>query len=594
MIRKVETTLTPAAAYVRHSSGKQEKSPAEQRVELDKLAIRHGCQIVQRYDDAAVTGDSDSTERPGLADLLAGAKAGAFKLVLIWHTNRLTREHPMDGIALYNALRKAGVGLVSCCEGAIDLDDFAKQLLLFVGQKGNHDYLTELSARVLRAKLINAKEGRWNGGRANYGMDRALFDQEGQLICRLQPGEYISRPGHTVKLVPTNSQIKREAVCYAFQRFDEADLSLRALAREMHAKGFPPPLAVGWRDKSVYNILTTTAYVGTARWNHRPRGKYNQVRAGELVPVNSNDATTRLALPDDALEVVDAHEGFISREQFDRVQRKLAHQKTRHASGARIDYPLTGLLICKHCGKPMQGHGGGINNKGHTYTYRRYNCSHYLKYGIGGRNTTCGSHTLDAQRVLGWLVQALQETYLGPRRAELVQQVKTELIAAAKANSGDVERLQKRAAELDQQVNRLVRAIRTVDAAELVEEFSIVRADRDRVKAELTQAHRTTTPADVDSEAERIADSLAELGEALDDAEPAILREVLRQFVSRIVCEWEPYRTLRGGTRRRLKRGTVELRPIPGHSVCGLCEDRLDGESAKAARSELLERDQTI
>ena len=43
----------------------------------------------------------------------------------------------MDGIALYNALRKAGVGLISCCEGAIDLGDFGKQLLLFIGQKGN-------------------------------------------------------------------------------------------------------------------------------------------------------------------------------------------------------------------------------------------------------------------------------------------------------------------------------------------------------------------------------------------------------------------------------------------------------------------------
>ena len=49
MIRKAETNkLTPAATYIRHSSGKQEKSPAEQRVELDKLATKHGCQIVQR------------------------------------------------------------------------------------------------------------------------------------------------------------------------------------------------------------------------------------------------------------------------------------------------------------------------------------------------------------------------------------------------------------------------------------------------------------------------------------------------------------------------------------------------------------------
>jgi DNA invertase Pin-like site-specific DNA recombinase len=574
MIRKTENKLTPAATYIRHSSGKQEKSPAEQRVELDKLATKHGCQIVQRYDDAAVTGDSDSGERSGLADLLAGAKSGKFKVVLIWHTNRLTREHPMDAIALFNVLRKAGVRLVSCCEGEIDLEDFSKQLLLFIGGKGNHDFLTELSAKSLRGKLTNAKEGRWNGGRANYGMERALFDAEGRMVRRLQEGEYVKQPGFTIKLVPTSSQVKREAVCYAFQRFDEADLSVRALAREMHAKGFPAPRAGGWHDKSIYNLLTTRAYIGTARWNNRPQGKYTRVRAGELVSVSGKDAASRVALPDDALEIADAHEGFIDRAQFDRVQRKLAHQKQRHPSGARVKYPLTGLLICKHCGKTMQGHVTAGNCKNGPRLYYRYICGTYVKHGPGGMNTTCGSQHIDAQRVLGWLVQALQNVYLGPRRDELVHEVKAELAAAAKADSGDVERLTKRASELDKQVTRLVKAIGLVDAAELVEEFSIVKAERDWVKAELAAVRKTTTPTDLNTEAERIADSLAELGATLDDAEPAILRETLRQFVSRIVCEWEPYQTKRGNIRQRFKQGTVELRPIAGYDPWGYCEHR--------------------
>ncbi len=581
MIRKAETKLTPAAVYIRHSSGKQDKSPAEQRVEIDKLAARHGCQIVERFDDAAVTGDSDSGERPGLADLLTAAKAGAFKVVLLWHTNRLTREHPMDGIALYNVLRKAGVGLISCCEGAIDLDDFAKQLLLFIGQKGNHDFLTELSAKSLRGKLANAREGRWNGGRAPYGMERALFDADGRMVRRLRQGEYVKQPGCTIRLVPTSDQTRREAVSYAFQRFDTADLSVRALAREMHAKGFPAPKAGGWHDKSIYNLLATRAYVGTARWNNRQGGKYTRVRAGELVDISGNAPTSRLTLPDDAIEVDDAHEGFIPRDQFDRVQRKLAHQKQRHPSGARIKYPLTGLLVCKHCGKAMQGHVTAGKCKGGTRLYHRYICGTYVKHGPGGVNTTCGSQAIDAPRVLSWLVYKLQETYLGPGRDEFVQQAKAEVMAAAKATSSDVERLQKRAADLDREVGRLVKAIRTIDAAELVEELAIVRAERDRVKAELTQAQKLTAPTDLDTEVKEIVAILSELAEAIDDAEPAVLRQTLRQFVSRIVCEWEPYQTKRGNTRRRFKKGTVELRPIAGFSTCGYCEDRCDDAACK-------------
>ena len=243
----------------------------------------------------------------------------------------------------------------------------------------------------------------------------------------------------------------------------------------------------------------------------------------------------------------------------------------------------------------MQGHGSTDHGKSRTYVYKQYNCSTYLKYGNGhGRNSTCLSHTIDAHRVLGWLVYKLQETFLTSGRADLVQQVKAELTAAAKNNGGDVDRLQKRATDLDREVGRLVKAIRTIDAAGLIEELAIVRAERDRVKRELTQARKMGTPADLEAEAERLADTLAELGEALDDAEPAVLREVLRQFVSRIVCEWEPYQTRGGKPRRRFRRGTVELRPIRGYDSFDLCEDRLDDGSSGAIWKTVLAASKAI
>ena len=228
----------------------------------------------------------------------------------------------------------------------------------------------------------------------------------------------------------------------------------------------------------------------------------------------------------------------------------------------------------------MQGHVTTAQCKGGPKTYYRYICGTYVKHGPGGVNTTCGSQHLDAPRVLGWLVRKLQETYMGPAREDFARQAKLDLAQAAKANGGDVERLQKRVTELDKEVGRLVKAIRTIDAAELVEELAIVRGERDRVKADLARMQKLTTPTDLDAEVREIADTLADLGEALDDAEPAVLREVLRQLVSRIVCEWEPYQTKRGNTRHRFKRGTVELRPLAGFSTCGYCEHlRGDEES---------------
>jgi DNA invertase Pin-like site-specific DNA recombinase len=219
------------------SGRQQEKSPEEQEAEITKLAAREGCQVVECFTDEAITGDSSTSSRPGLAALLTAAKACKFKVVLAWHTNRISREDPMDAIVFYNQLRKAGVGLHTCCEGPIDLEDFAKQLLLFINQKANNDFLIEMSAKTLRGRIANAKAGGWNGGPAIFAMDRGLFDDDGHLVRRLQLGEYVRQAGHRVHLLPCTDQEKINAVLFAFTRFDRADLGVRDLARELEAKG---------------------------------------------------------------------------------------------------------------------------------------------------------------------------------------------------------------------------------------------------------------------------------------------------------------------------------------------------------------------
>ena len=74
----------------------------------------------------------------------------------------------MDAIGFYNQLRKAGVGLNTCCEGAIDLGDFAKQLLLFVNQKANNDYLRELSPPPASGYAVSLSKVTWNCGNKAY------------------------------------------------------------------------------------------------------------------------------------------------------------------------------------------------------------------------------------------------------------------------------------------------------------------------------------------------------------------------------------------------------------------------------------------
>ena len=155
-------------------------------------------------------------------------------------------------------------GCTPVAKDAIDLDASQSQLLLFVNQKASKDYLTELSAKSLRGKIANAKRGGWNGGAAHYGFDRGLFDDDGRLVRRLLPGEYIHMAGHHVRLVPSTDPVKVEAVRYAFNRADTADLTLRQLARELDAKGYPSPAGKGWTHKAITRLLTYRAYAGAS------------------------------------------------------------------------------------------------------------------------------------------------------------------------------------------------------------------------------------------------------------------------------------------------------------------------------------------
>ena len=385
-------------------------------------------------------------------------------------------------------------------------------------------------------------------------MDRGLFDANDNLVRRLQLGEYVRQAGHRVRLLPCTDQAKIDAVKFAFERFDSADISFRKLARELEAKGFPRP-GEGWTQSTVGRLLRSIAYAGTSQWGATAWGKYHEAQGEDIVPTGNGKRRGRRKKPlDDAIAVENAHEGIIPIDLFNRVQSKLPQPKP-YQPKRKTDYPLAGLIYCEHCGAPM--YGNSLSRKNGQYVYSQYICSTYANHN-GPSNGTCGRNPVDARQVLSWLTHKLQEVYLGPGRDALVQEIKKQLKAQPKANNNDLERLKKRAADLEKEVNRLVKAIRTIDAAELVEELSLVQAERGRVKAQLAEAGKLTDPVDVDAEAERIADGLWEVGQHLNDGDPATVREVLRQFVSRITCRWERYGKKR--TRSRLIGGTVHLR----------------------------------
>ncbi len=100
------------AIYARVSTSDQ--SPDMQLRDLCELAERRSFEVVREYIDTGISGAADS--RPALDDLLADARRGRLKAVLVWKLDRLGRSLP-HLVRLLEEFREMGVALISLSEG---------------------------------------------------------------------------------------------------------------------------------------------------------------------------------------------------------------------------------------------------------------------------------------------------------------------------------------------------------------------------------------------------------------------------------------------------------------------------------------------
>ncbi|OHB73385.1 MAG: hypothetical protein A2V70_21085 [Planctomycetes bacterium RBG_13_63_9] len=114
--------------------------------------------------------------------------------------------------------------------------------------------------------------------------------------------------------------------------------------------------------------------------------------------------------PDEHVLIVDeTHPGAIAPELFDRAQRQAAGRKTRRRR-RKGKSPLTGLLQCEHCGRPMHPPAGTKRNRKSKvcYQYPRYVCASYSHYGNDKQCPAMGGRTAPgeapAHRLLSFLV----------------------------------------------------------------------------------------------------------------------------------------------------------------------------------------------
>lgn len=440
--------LTPAAAYLRRSTSKQEASVGDQRAEMPALAAKYGCEVVAEYCDDAISGDK-TEKRDAFLRMVRDAAAGRFRVILAWNLDRFGRFDPIDGGFYIKPLRDAGVRLVTAKDGEVDWLTFGGRIQWFVNQEQKHGFLRDLSHNVLRGMIAKAKQGRRVGGSPPFG--------------------YVLEDGK-LTLGPHAPAVRKLFLDYVNGG------TLRGLAEDLNRRGFVTPrLGRPWDLSSVRSVLTNPAYVGDFVWGKVATGKYYRHAAAEIVAGNGVTGPSR---DGERLVIPDVHPAIVDRATFEAARRVMLRNR-RHTS-PNAEFIFSGLVVCGHCGWRM--YGANVNRATPMYVCRN-------------RRAHAAVYSVTQEHLRKKVGEHIRE-HLGTQAAVKRMIDKAEAALAAKEGAADPKALRAALAAAEKRVEAVAARLMSVDHELLREAEKAARriiAERDQIRDDLARAERSSS-----------------------------------------------------------------------------------------------------
>ena len=341
-----------AVSYIRVSTEEQLEGHSldAQRTTTRTLLADRQWDFAGEYLDAGISAKSDSY-RPALAQLLEDAAKGRFDVVVVDKIDRFYRHLKGLLIAL-DALRERDVTFVSVQE-KIDLSTpWGKLTLTVLGMLADI-YIDNLRYETRKGKLARARKGLWNGTIAlGYcdGLCSACTDANGAGYCP-QHGQADLGDGRHLVIHP----VEGEAVRRMFAWYLTGDYSDGEIAERLNADGvdLPDGQRIGFRTKGRAPARPPTVFSKDSVRELLQHEVYSGVVAFYGV-----DEKGRKRKRKNPLEVFPGeHPALVSPADFARAQelRQMFARRVRLGRKQPCMYPLSGLLLCDGCGKPLRG-----------------------------------------------------------------------------------------------------------------------------------------------------------------------------------------------------------------------------------------------
>lgn len=331
---KLENKIEDVAGYVRKSRDIQnaiyegENLTDEEKLEQDlknqisrikRLCEERGWRFTLYHE---IKSGENIKDRPEMNRMLQDIREGLYDAVISVDYDRLSRGDATDQDTILKALRSSATLFFEESSRTL-FNPFNKndlQSLKFKAMFSNYEY-NSITERFILNKRERAREGSSVSGTAPYGYIR------NKKTRRL---DFDKETYHIVKDLIFNNFLYNNMTPYE-------------IAWELNKRKIPSPRNSMWHSITVKRILENEVYKGVII--------YNKTMGSRKKKDSLNAVPFRKLPPEKWIVVNNAHDKYITEEEYERVKYILTNTKIVQAPSEY--HPLHKLVSCYNCGRTM-------------------------------------------------------------------------------------------------------------------------------------------------------------------------------------------------------------------------------------------------
>lgn len=347
-----------------------------QKTILSRYAADRGWRNTRFFVDDGYSGTTFN--RPAFQEMISEIEAGRVERVITKDLSRLGRNYLETGSYIEIYFPKHRVQYIAINDG---VDTASYQTLDITPFKNilNELYAADISKKIKTAKMARSQSGLYVGGIPPYGYKKdpanhhqLIIDEDYAPVVR----QIFNWSAEGLGIPTIRNRLRERRVL--------RPMAVSGSAAMKEAKGVTEENSHEWSNNSVRQILRNPVYAG-------------HMVAGRRPVISMKTKARGYHQYNECIAAYNTHEGIVSQEQFDLVQRLITSRNTNQRGEQKADtFPniFAGLVKCADCGYAMsmtKAHRPSRTNLIDCYIYM---CSAYKREGRTADG--CTQHKIEA------------------------------------------------------------------------------------------------------------------------------------------------------------------------------------------------------